>query len=76
MKVTVDKDKCCGAGTCVLVAPDVFDQGEDDGIVILLDPTPSAELHASVREAVSVCPATAITLSELASAASALNEEA
>jgi ferredoxin len=76
MKVTVDKDKCCGAGTCVLVAPDVFDQGEDDGIVILLDPTPSAELHASVREAVSVCPATAITLSELASAASALNEKA
>ena len=64
MKVTVDKDKCCGAGTCVLVAPDVFDQGEDDGIVILLDPKPPAELHASVREAVSVCPAAAITLSE------------
>jgi ferredoxin len=76
MKVTVDKDKCCGAGTCVLVAPDVFDQGEDDGIVILLDPTPSAELHASVREAVSVCPATAITLSELASATPTLNEKA
>jgi ferredoxin len=75
MKVTVDKEKCCGAGTCVLVAPDVFDQGEDDGIVILLDPTPSADLHASVREAVSVCPAAAITLSELASEASALSEE-
>ena len=64
MKVTVDKDKCCGAGTCVLVAPDVFDQGEDDGIVILLDPTPPAALHASVREAVAVCPAAAITLNE------------
>jgi ferredoxin len=64
MKVIVDSQKCCGAGTCVLVAPDVFDQGEDDGIVILLDPEPPTELHASVREAVSVCPAAAITLSE------------
>ena len=64
MKVTVDQEKCCGAGTCVLVAPDVFDQGEDDGIVILLDPTPAPELHAAVREAASVCPAVAIMLSE------------
>jgi ferredoxin len=64
MKVTVDKDKCCGAGTCVLVAPEVFDQGEDDGIVILLDAEPSEHLHATVREAASVCPAAAIQLSE------------
>jgi ferredoxin len=64
MKVEVDPDKCCGAGTCVLVAPDVFDQGEDDGIVILLDAQPSADLHAAVREAASVCPAAAIMLSE------------
>jgi ferredoxin len=64
MKVEVDTDKCCGAGTCVLVAPDVFDQGEDDGIVILLDPTPRTDLHDAVREAASVCPAAAIMLSE------------
>jgi ferredoxin len=66
MKVEVDADKCCGAGTCVLVAPDVFDQGEDDGIVILLDPEPAPELHAAVREAASVCPAAAIMLNEQA----------
>ncbi|QYN37446.1 ferredoxin [Pseudonocardia sp. DSM 110487] len=63
MKVEVDTDKCCGAGTCVLVAPDVFDQGDDDGIVILLDAAPAPELHAAVREAASVCPAAAIMLS-------------
>jgi ferredoxin len=63
MKVTVDEDKCCGAGTCVLTAPDVFDQGEDDGIVILLEPQPPAGVHAAVREAAAVCPAAAITLS-------------
>ncbi|GAA1266774.1 ferredoxin [Pseudonocardia aurantiaca] len=53
MNVTVDEDKCCGAGQCVLIAQQVSDQREDDGIVILLDPEPPAELHTTVREAVS-----------------------
>jgi ferredoxin len=64
MKVTVDEDKCCGAGTCVLLAPDVFDQRDDDGIVILLDEHPGEGLHPIVREAASVCPGAAITVSE------------
>lgn len=64
MEVAVDQDKCCGAGTCALLAPDVFDQGEDDGIVVLLDPAPPADRQAAVREAASVCPAGAIVLSE------------
>lgn len=63
MKITVDQDKCCGAGTCVLLAPDVFDQRDEDGIVVLLDEEPPAELHALVREAASVCPAAAIAVS-------------
>ncbi|EIE99456.1 ferredoxin [Saccharomonospora glauca] len=64
MKISVDEDKCCGAGQCVLLAPEVFDQREDDGIVVLLDPAPGEELHAAAREAASVCPAAAITVSE------------
>lgn len=64
MKVTVDQDKCCGAGTCVLLAPDVFDQRDDDGIVVLLDEQPGEQLHSIVREAVSVCPGAAIAVSE------------
>lgn len=60
MNITVDTDKCCGAGQCVLLAPGVFDQGEDDGIVVLLDPSPAEGLHAAVREAADVCPAAAI----------------
>ncbi|MGV9778410.1 ferredoxin [Streptosporangium sp. NPDC003464] len=63
MKVTVDEAKCCGAGQCVLIAPEVFDQREEDGIVILLDPEPGAEQHVLVREAAAVCPAAAIELS-------------
>ncbi|MEV6717580.1 ferredoxin [Lentzea sp. NPDC051208] len=62
MKVTVDQEKCCGAGTCVLLAPDVFDQRDEDGIVVLLDETPPEELQDVVREAVSVCPGVAISV--------------
>jgi ferredoxin len=64
MKLTVDQDKCCGAGQCVVLAPDVFDQRDEDGIVVLLDETPDESLHAVVREAASVCPAAAITVQE------------
>ncbi|MDX3110553.1 ferredoxin [Nonomuraea angiospora] len=64
MKITIDQDKCCGAGTCVLVAPDVFDQRDDDGIVILLNERPPAELHPAVREAADVCPGAAIFVDE------------
>jgi ferredoxin len=63
MKVSVDEDKCCGAGSCVLVAPEVFDQRDDDGVVVLLDAEPAEELHSAVREAADVCPAAAILLS-------------
>ncbi|MFI6741021.1 ferredoxin [Nonomuraea sp. NPDC050451] len=64
MKIIVDEAKCCGAGQCVLIAPDVFDQNEDDGIVILLEAEPAADQHAAVREAAAVCPAAAIQVDE------------
>ncbi|MDW6057579.1 ferredoxin [Streptomyces sp. FXJ1.4098] len=64
MKVTVDQDKCCGAGSCVLAAPDIFDQRDEDGIVVLLAPQPAADQHVAVRDAAAVCPAAAIALSE------------
>ncbi|EOD69699.1 ferredoxin [Amycolatopsis vancoresmycina] len=64
MKITVDEAKCCGAGTCVMLAPDVFDQRDDDGIVVLLDEHPAEALHTTVREAASVCPGVAISVSE------------
>lgn len=62
MKVSVEADKCVAAGQCVLFAPDVFDQREEDGVVVLLDETPGPEHHDAVREAALVCPAAAIDL--------------
>ena len=64
LHVSVDREKCCGAGQCVLLAPAVFDQGENDGIVVLLDPRPAGPLHAAVREAAAVCPTSAISVDE------------
>ncbi|PWI45706.1 ferredoxin [Streptomyces sp. ICBB 8177] len=64
MRVTVDQDKCVGSGQCVLAAERVFDQRDEDGVVILLDAQPPAELHEDVRQAAVVCPALAIELSE------------
>jgi ferredoxin len=60
MKVTVEQDKCVSAGNCVAHAPQVFDQDEDDGTVILLDAAPAGDLAGAVREAAAACPAMAI----------------
>ncbi|MEU6769687.1 ferredoxin [Streptomyces sp. NPDC046759] len=60
MRIEIDKNLCCGAGTCVLAAPAVFDQ-DDDGTVVLLHATPGAEQRAAVQEAAERCPTGAIT---------------
>jgi len=64
MKVSVEADKCVAAGQCVLLAPEVFDQREEDGVVVLLDEAPGPEHRDAVRAAASVCPAAAIHLTE------------
>lgn len=64
MKVTVDSEKCCAGGNCVMTAPAVFDQRDSDGTVVLLTETPPAELHDAVREAADVCPSACITVTE------------
>jgi ferredoxin len=60
MKVEIDRDKCVASGQCVLAAPTVFDQDEDDGIVVLLTDEPSPDAAAATREAAFLCPAQAI----------------
>lgn len=64
MKVSVADEKCVAAGQCVLLAPQVFDQREEDGVVVLLDETPGPELHDAVRESAMVCPAAVIHVVE------------
>ncbi|RMB79750.1 ferredoxin [Streptomyces shenzhenensis] len=64
MRVELDEPKCVAAGQCVMAAPDVFDQRDEDGVAVVLDEHPGAELLDGVREAVAICPAAAIRLVE------------
>lgn len=64
MRVVTDLDKCCGNGQCVMDAPDVFDQNDDDGTVIVLEPRPAPEQASAVRDAARHCPTEAIEVVE------------
>ncbi|MFI6347138.1 ferredoxin [Streptomyces sp. NPDC050560] len=60
LKVEVEPDKCIASGQCVLLADSVFDQSDDDGIVVLRrSDVPEGEEDA-VRSAERICPARAI----------------
>ncbi|MEU9356105.1 ferredoxin [Streptomyces griseoloalbus] len=63
MRVTVDSERCVGAGQCALNAPEVFDQ-DDDGIVTLLVKEPEEADADGVRAAGDLCPSGSITVHE------------
>ncbi|GHH72962.1 ferredoxin [Streptosporangium violaceochromogenes] len=62
MRVQADTHRCIGAGMCVLTVPEVFDQGEEDGLVVLLDAEPPPERQAAVERAERLCPSGAISI--------------
>lgn len=63
MRIEADRERCASSGMCVLTAPDVFDQDEEDGRVVLLLPDVTAEQEAEVRKAIQLCPSRALSLS-------------
>ncbi|WP_030757524.1 ferredoxin [Streptomyces griseus] len=60
-RLTADRDRCIGAGMCAMTAPEVFDQ-DDDGLVLVLRPDPSADDRTAARLAVGLCPSGALAL--------------
>ena len=62
-KVSADRELCIQAGNCVMVASEVFDQ-DDDGIVVVLTEDVDGKAADHAREAVKLCPASALTLQE------------
>lgn len=64
MRIRIDHDRCRGAGQCALNAPELFDQSDEDGTVVLLDDRPGPELEQSARLAAALCPNAVITLEE------------
>jgi ferredoxin len=65
IKIQVDEHKCVGAGQCVMTAPQVFDQREEDGVVVLLQDYAENGLEPAVRKAAKLCPALAIRVEEV-----------
>ena len=63
MKITIDVDKCIGSGSCEMIAPGIFEVG-NDGLVQLLTDSPSAEHHSAVRTAAASCPTQVIAVDD------------
>jgi ferredoxin len=62
MRVAADRDVCIGSGNCVLTAPTVFDQDEDEGLVVVLATDVEPRDVDDAREAVARCPSGALRL--------------
>jgi ferredoxin len=64
MRVVVDRARCVGSGSCVEIAPAVFDQDDLEGTVRLRQQQPPEDQHERVRRAVFVCAASAISVED------------
>jgi ferredoxin len=64
VKISVDTERCVSSGQCVLLAPETFDQNEEDGTVVLLAEEPPAGEQDAARQAELTCPAAAIRLAD------------
>lgn len=63
MKITVDLTRCTGHGICESIADDVFEV-QDDGTVAIHDAERPEADRDRMQQAVTQCPAAALTLSD------------
>lgn len=64
IRVVADSTKCIAAGLCVGREPEIFDQGEDDGLVRVLRSDVSPREIEGVIESARICPSGAIAVHE------------
>lgn len=62
LRIEIFPDKCIGVGQCVVAAPDLFQQNEDDGIVYLVRDDAPADKRAEAIAAARLCPTLAIVV--------------
>lgn len=62
MRIRTLEGRCVGAGQCVLAAPDLFDQSDEDGTVVVLRDVVDAEHEAGAQAALGRCPSGTIRL--------------
>ncbi|WP_329351958.1 ferredoxin [Streptomyces sp. NBC_01261] len=58
-RIIADLDRCVGTGQCVMTAPEVFDQSDDDGTVMVLEGHLADP--AKLLAAASLCPGQALS---------------
>jgi ferredoxin len=63
MRVIVDFDVCASTGSCMQVAPPVFEV-RNDGYLYILQEEPGEELREMVTQAADLCPTGAITIED------------
>jgi ferredoxin len=63
MRVTVDRALCVGNGLCEAAAPELFAVGDDGEAHLLVDEIPSEHIELA-RQAVEVCPARALHITD------------
>jgi ferredoxin len=59
MRIELEIPKCIGSGSCEMLAPNVFEVG-NDGLAKLLDASPGSDMESEVRAAEESCPTQAI----------------
>jgi ferredoxin len=64
VRITVEADRCISSGMCVMNAGELFDQNDDDGVVVLLVEHPEPDHADAARNAAAACPALAIHIEE------------
>ena len=64
MRIVVDRDLCQGHAMCASEAPEVFEVGQHDDQVRVLDDSPPETARDAVRRAVTYCPTGALSVEE------------
>ncbi|WP_026268867.1 ferredoxin [Salinispora arenicola] len=60
VRVRANREVCIGSGLCVLRLPELFDQSDDDGTVVLRRADPDPGEATAVIEVVGNCPSGAL----------------
>ena len=65
LKLEIVHDRCQGAGLCALTAPELFDQDDEAGLIVVLDDSPQGvEQQDAARRASTLCPNSVIRVIE------------
>ncbi len=64
MRIEADAGTCVGSGMCALTSPELFDQSDEDGTVVVLRAVPADVQLKDAEDAVRRCPSGALSLTD------------